>query len=514
MKRKIVSSITALYFAICCCFTVCVVYNAVSCANNTELNDAYGYERFSVNAPDMSSDELDEYYEKNGISPQMPDGVESGLNNRVAVTDYLSRRFPDYQWQAPDTEDYNELSDRYGNNPRNTYEAETWLDDAKKDSNLPSTKEYVGCGAIAMMEAFNYLSETLDYIALRKYPINNVSSENVNNNRYEIAKDVIAETPSTGWWGYGTSIMPNSFLIGARNVLQKHDLFNTSGDYSAIDVYGDTISRNETKNQKIETVKAAIDRGTQVIWWTGVDFGDYSSHYMNIIGYAEWTGLDSNGNQTTHTFLLVNCNWQGRGSEFIDTDFFSAPTMGFIFIEPKIGNVRIAQKYLNVPEQYNNSAVENSFIYQNGSDLHTERLRMAYIKHYTANNSVCNGKYLALSPNKTGAGVAYFLAGSPARIKKIHIDVSWWRVQDRYTSSDGELKLQVMNPDNGEWITVFDFLNSGIIPISVDLNNPTKLQIGVGNGSMFFRIIATYNNPTSTRNSGRFIIHGINVLCD
>ena len=33
MKRKIVSSITALYFAICCCFTVCVVYNAVSCAN-------------------------------------------------------------------------------------------------------------------------------------------------------------------------------------------------------------------------------------------------------------------------------------------------------------------------------------------------------------------------------------------------------------------------------------------------------------------------------------------------
>lgn len=46
MKRKIVSSITALYFAICCCFTVCVVYNAVSCANNTELNDAYGYERF------------------------------------------------------------------------------------------------------------------------------------------------------------------------------------------------------------------------------------------------------------------------------------------------------------------------------------------------------------------------------------------------------------------------------------------------------------------------------------
>lgn len=514
MKRKIVSSITVLYFAICCCFTVCVVYNAAISANNTELNDAYGYERFSVNAPNLTDDELNMYYEANGVSPRLPEGIEGGHDTKTAVTNYLGKRFPNYQWQTPNLDDFIQLSKIYGENPRNTYEKEDWLERAKTDSDLPSSKEHVGCGAIAMMEAFNYLSETLDYIALRKYPINNVSSENVNNNRYEIAKDVIAETPSTGWWGDGTSIMPNSFLIGARSVLQKYDLLTTSGDYSAIDVYGDTVSRNETKNQKIETVKAAIDRGTQVIWWTGTEFGDYSTHYMNIIGYADWTGIDANGNSKTQTFIIINYNWQSRAVEYVDTDFFSEPTMGFIFIEPKIGNVRIAQKYLNVPEQYNNSAVENSFIYQNGSDLHTERLRMAYIKHYTANNSVCDGKYLALSPNKTGAGVAYFLAGSPARIKKIHIDVSWWRVQDKYTSSDGELKLQVMNPDNGEWITVFDFLNSGIIPISVDLNNPTKLQIGVGNGSMFFRIIATYNNPTSTRNSGRFIIHGINVLCD
>lgn len=475
-------------------------------------NDVIVNERLNYTQTSMSDEELSDYYETNSISPRMPDGADGENENQYDVKNHLNGRFPDYNWQVNNNCNY--LANKYGQNPTNTNEYEQWMVDAKADADLPSQKKYVGCGAIAMMEAFNYISEVMDYISLKKYPTNNVTSDHIDKNRYEIALSVIKNTPSTGWWNDGTSIMPSSFLTGAKGVLEDHGLLIKSDNYSAIDVYGDVVSRNETLSQKISTIKQAIDRGTQIIWWTGVDFGSFSNHYMNIIGYEDWTGVDANGNVKTHTFVVLNYNHTGRTIQYVDQDVFSSPTMGFIFFEPHQGNIAITQDRINIAENYNNTATTRSFLYENGSDFHMEYLRMAYIKHYSDSDGTINdGKYLALSPNKSGAGVAYFKAGAPAYIKRIHIDVSWWRVKDRYTSSKGELKLQALNPDTGEWITFFDFLNPGLITISTDLNNPTKLQIPINNGSCFFRIYATYDNPTSSRNNGRFIIHGINLLC-
>ena len=517
ISKRTICSLLAVFILLILSTTANAFADVVKTDNlDGAKSDVIVNERLNYTQTSMSDEELSNYYETNAICPRMPEGSDSEISNRSQLRNHLSERFPEYSWGSPQQTDsaHKYLSNVNGHNPQNINEEDEWMVNAKIAADLPSQKKFVGCGAIAMMEAFNYLSEVLDYISLKKYPTNNITSDHIDKNRYEIALSVIKNTPSTGWWGKGTSIMPSSFLTGAKGVLEDHGLLIKSDNYSAIDVYGDVVSRNETLSQKISTIKQAIDRGTQIIWWTGAEFGNFSDHYMNIIGYEDWTGVDGNGNKKTHTFIALNYNHQHRTLQFVDQDVFSSQTMGFIFFEPHQGNIAITQDRINIAENYNNTATTRSFLYENGSDFHMEYLRMAYIKHYSDSDGTINdGKYLALSPNKSGAGVAYFKAGAPAYIKRIHIDVSWWRVKDRYTSSKGELKLQALNPDTGEWITFFDFLNPGLITISTDLNNPTKLQIPINNGSCFFRIYATYDNPTSSRNNGRFIIHGINLLC-
>lgn len=506
--------LSAVFFALNALFIICKNSGA-----HIKEDITTQYESFYVNAPDMSEEELFAYYEENGINPMSSDdkydyayyqyrSLESNIGER------LQDSFPNYTWNSNYTDKVS-IKDKYGANPLNVNDEMSWLERAITDSNLPSQKENVGCGAIAMMSALNFLSETMEYYSLRKHPSNNIDNSYIESNRYEIAMNVIAETPSTGWWGAGTSIMPSSFIIGARNVLSNHNLWSSSGEI--VKVYGDLVSRNETVDEKISTIKSAIDRGAQIILWTGVDFEGYSNHYMNIIGYEDWNGIDADGNEVAHTFIMLNMNWTSTSIQYVDSSLFNALTMGFIFIEPNYKNIQFNHSFIGVEERYNSLECQTPTLVHGatGYNGYARYLRMALISHYADSaGTVRDGKYLAISPKRKGAGEAYLEFSVFAYVKKIHLDVSWWRTKDRYTSINGQLKLQVLNIDENVWYDVFDFLDVNN-NISTDLNNPSKVIISVNNPASFvFRIYAKYDNPTNESNGGRFVIHGVNVFCE
>lgn len=138
-------------------------------------------------------------------------------------------------------------------------------------------------------------------------------------------------------------------------------------------------------------------------------------------------------------------------------------------------------------------------------------LRAAYINHYSdAAGTNLDGQYVALSPKKKNEGTAYLQMYFSTYVVGMHIDVSWWREKDRYTDSQGELKIQYRDMDTEEWVTICDLLND--FSLSTDLSKPTRLYVTMPFVSNVIRFYAKYNTPTGNSNGGRFILHGLNVF--
>lgn len=459
--------------------------------------------------------ELERYYSKNNIRPMSKEYElsEKRLNSRVDIVNHLNELNPLCQWNSTPTVE-RDLASKYGTNPINTYESMDYIKDAKKGiEDWPSTKESIGCGAIAMIECLNYLAETLHYNSLNKFTSNNATNQ-YNKfilNRTNRSYNVLTETKSTGWWGAGTSIMPSSFVSGANAVLNKYNLHRDSNDY-LINVTGDLVSNPKNKQGRIDEIKQYIDNGVVFVMWTGAEFGDFSTHYVNIIGYEDWQGVDANGNTVTKTFIKLNYNWSSPETVYMDSELLSRPTMGLIRFEFKYKNVNLDQSYMQIGESYNNDEISKMFLDENGIGTRISYQRAAYVRHYSdAESTKVDGRYIVLSPNKVGAGEAFLEGVVPILIKEIHLDMSWWRIKDRYTKSQGQLKLQIYDANAESWVTVFDFLRDST-SVSFELDTPTRFVFKIDQNTFGFRIYAKYDNPTSTRNNGRIVLHGINVF--
>lgn len=497
------------------CFISCfsVICFDLSVSDNKNLETELGNFQDAVS---MSQEkELTRYYLKNNIRPMSKEYEASGkrILSRAGILNHLIELDSSCQWNStPSVE--KDLANKYGVNPINTYESMKYIMDAKNGiEDWPSTKESIGCGTIAMIECLNYLAETLQYNSLNKFTSNKVT--NVNDilmlNRTNRAYNVLAETKSTGWWDEGTSIMPSSFVSGANAVLNKYDLRRASND-CLINVTGDLVSNTKNKQGRIDEIKQYIDNGVIFVMWTGAEFGEFSTHYVNIIGYEDWQGVDANGNIITKTFIKLNFNWSSTTTIYMDSELLSRPTMGLIRFELKYKNMNLDQSYMGIDGSYNSSLISKDIPNADGMYTTISYKRVAYVKHYSdAENTAVDGRYIVLSPNKKGEGEAMLDCFLPMFIKEIHIDISWWRIKDRYTSNKGELKLQIYNINTESWVTIYDFLDNFSL-LSYDLDAPTRYQFKINYRTLNFRIYAKYDNPTSTRNNGRVVLHGINVF--
>lgn len=513
MKKYSFNSVFLLIVVFCLisCFSVI-------CFDSSVLdNQVYGSEIESYQDAISTSQEkeLERYYSKNNIRPMSKEYElsEKKLESRADIVKRLNEIDPSCQWNATPTVE-RDLASKYGTNPINTYESMDYIQDAKKGiEDWPSTKESIGCGAIAMIECLNYLAETLHYNSLNKFTSNNATNQ-YNKfilNRTNRSYNVLTETKSTGWGEAGTSIMPSSFVSGANAVLNKYNLHRDSNDY-LINVTGDLVSNPKNKQGRIDEIKQYIDNGVVFVMWTGAEFGDFSTHYVNIIGYEDWQGADANGNTVTKTFIKLNYNWSSPETIYMDSELLGCPTMGLIRFEFKYKNVNLDQSYMQIGESYNNDEISKMFLDENGIGTRISYLRAAYVKHYSdAESTNVDGRYIVLSPNKVGAGEAFLEGVVPILIKEIHLDMSWWRIKDRYTKSQGQLKLQIYDANAESWVTVFDFLRDST-SVSFELDTPTRFVFKIDQNTFGFRIYAKYDNPTSTRNNGRIVLHGINVF--
>lgn len=513
MKKYSYNSVFLLIVVFCLisCFSV-IGFDSRILNNQVYESEIESYHNYISKSQEK---ELERYYSKNNIRPMSKEYELTGkrILSRTDILNHLSELDSSCQWNSTPTVE-KKLSDKYGVNPINTYESLKYIKDAKDGiEDWPSTKESIGCGAIAMIECLNYLAEALHYNSLNKFTSNKVT--NVNDilalNRTNRAYNVLTETKSTGWWDAGTSIMPSSFVSGANAVLNKYNLHRDSNDY-LINVTGDLVSNPKSKQGRIDEIKQYIDNGVVFVMWTGAEFGEFSTHYVNIIGYEDWQGVDANGNTVTKTFIKLNFNWSSPTTIYMDSELLSRPTMGLIRFELKYRNMNFDQSYMQIGSGYNSSVIDKEIPDITGIDTRISYKRMAYVKHYSDSESTTvDGRYIVLSPNKVGEGLAMLDCFLPMFIKEIHIDISWWRIKDRYTKNQGELKLQIYDIDTESWVTIYDFLDNFSL-LSYDLDAPTKYQFKIVYRTLDFRIYAKYDNPTSTRNNGRIVLHGINVF--
>lgn len=468
---------------------------------------------------DWDENEYELYYENNDIMPMMPADANAQLENHLAVQSYLNKYNSNYSWSYSQNNSC-DLKSIYGSNPINVDEYQPWFTEAKEEADLPSQKEWAGCGVIALTEALIYYSEVLGYTSFNTYARTNMClnsngiDENRDINRKLLALDALQSTPSTGWWDAGTSVMPSSFLTGAKRVLKDHNLY--SDDQKYIEVYGDLISRPESLSEKINTVKTAINDGQMIVWWTGTEFGDFSNHYMNIFGYEDWIGTDANGNTITKTFIVLNYNHTNRSIQYMDSDVMTGLTMGFIFFKcnSSLKNINLSPTQLNLATAYNSTETSKNVSVNNSTvPIQYSILRGAYITHYDSTNTNPNGHYLALSPNKADAGLAYIEFQLPYDIKRLDIDLSWWRAKDRYSTYQGSVTIDVYDRTSQTWITVVDVLNNSI-DLSVVLYLPTKYSIPLSINTNTFRIRAVHNSPSGSSNRNRVIIHAVNAFAD
>lgn len=483
--------------------------------NDREVGTLY----LNTYAPQMSESEYEEYYKQNNIMPMMPEDADRQLEDHTSVLNYLSEHNPNYSWAYSQTNS-NDLKSVYGENPINVYERLPWFIEAKEEADLPSQKESAGCGVIALTEALIYYSEALGYTALNTYASTNTYSysaetdENRDINRKLLTVDALLSTPSTGWWGAGTSVMPSSFLSGAKRVLRDHNLY--SDDQKYIEVYGDLVSRAESLSEKINTVKTAIDDGQMIVWWTATEFGDFSNHYMNIFGYEDWIGTDSSGNTITKTFIILNYNHKYRTIQYMDSDVMTGLTMGFMFFKcnSSLKNINLQPSQLNLTTAYNSTETSKNVSVNNSTvPIQYSILRGAYITHYDSTNTNPNGHYLALSPNKADAGLAYIEFQLPNDIKRLDIDLSWWRAKDRYSKYQGSVTIDAYDKTSQTWITIVDVLDNSI-DLSVVLYLPTKYSIPMSISTNTFRVRAVHNSPSGSSNRNRVIIHAVNAFVD
>ncbi len=499
-------------------FIVCLVtlvFN-MTCVSNKEFKG-----RYEVNAPQMTEEELKEYYIKNDIRPASVPKDIATLLTKETVSNHLSDRFPEYpQWMKSTGVS---VSNTYGKDPIITNEDDNITQIAKHNAGI--SYEYIGCGPLAMVTQFDFLARAAGYHSI-------MEDADSKEEQLNLQTQIFKETSTIPTFN-GTFTFPSDLILSCKRLLEDKYLgywttketidndgnVNTSTYYerdSQIYVYGDTMPSFAKLSTKINNLMDSINRGMPVIWWTAGGAGEFSNHYMNIYAYEYWVAVDDNGHMKTHLMFKLRCNWDEEEDIYMDSDVLDAINCGFIYFEETRDKSLVKPKDFDFPCQYEN--IEN-FRYTYASegknyDILTKWLRTGYVNHYNSTNTMVDKQLLVLSAKRENAGVAYLELKLPVLVQEIYFRARWWSNSEGINRSSGSAVVQYKNGQD-EWVTAFDFLEDIPYPgLSYLDEYPTDISIKFPISSNSFRIYIQTDDATGNRNKGRMVIGDMNIFYD
>lgn len=462
----------------------------------------------------MTEEELQKYYEENDIRPASNSTDEDRIKSYLEIQEYLQTQFPNYTWNIKEGGARSVMS-VYPYEPEEIDESDDYIQTAKQLAG--NTKDYIGCGPLALLSQLQFLGKSAGYRMLLPNPYGDAD-------KTLLAKEVIESTETVAFGEMGTFAFPSSVVAAAREILEKHNLAiqksrqTELGDRtviyydndSQIHVNGDMVPNGSAFSVKIKNLKDSIDKGMPVIWWTTASVKPFENHYMNIHGYEYWTGVDANGNQIEHLFFKLRCNWGRTFSYYMDSDLLKYATSGFIFFE------EIHKKTLISPQDYGleckyNFTEESKNIGNGENVFNIKYLRTGYVKRFKPGNKIVRDYQISLSARRENAGLAYIEYVAPKPIDWLYFEASWWSASEGISAGIGDVWFQYKDVTTGEWITKVDLLSEVPGGLSKVIDSKTKFMYKFDSPIQEFRIIVISELPNGTRNTGRLVLG--NVLC-
>ncbi len=397
-------------------------------------------------------------------------------------------------------------ADTYGGNPVeagsvNSGSSLMYDDELAMAINLSGVvSSYGGCGPIALIGVLDYLSREVGYRSI-------LSDPNDFHERVRLANLVLQETIT---YEIGPIGDKSTFTYPGDYV----DAFNTMVDNSHLGSQLTAHSHGPNKS----LIKSTIDSGMPVTVWTlfgsttsGTEnYRNYiSQHYINIYGYEEYHGIDSEGNGLTKTLYKFRMNWGHTDIEYLDEDILSG-IWGVITYEEENHPLSITPEIYGFPCQYNHSIINQGVPTQGEFALITNRLRTGYVWSYDSSGNP-DKEYLVLSAKREGEGIAFLQCYVPAMVEAINFDLSLWSGTEGLNFQTDSVRLEYYD-SNGNWVLAREFLYNNYGELSTDRTIPKNYYVAFSQPTTSFRFIVECANPTGDRNKGRVVLGNMVIL--
>ena len=290
-------------------------------------------------------------------------------------------------------------------------------------SNSSSESTYGGCGPIAMIGIFDYLSTVLGYNEI-------ISNPNDSSVRINFATKIFNEVPTyeVGTSGdKGTLILPWSYESHFNELIKEFGLYETIEAHNYLDI----ITSNE-----LEKLKESINNGLPVTIYAGfINSEPFSEHYFVCYGYVDYVLYHKETKERLDkTFLLCHTNVSDGKGLYCDADILNELQCGIICYDIKYNETNIAasdfsEEFINHSTnqgQYFYDEIEEDVTTSSGYSFNTKRLRCSYIEQ----------QYLVLSANRSGAGEAYLEFILDDDIRAIEFDMGLWSGLEGFSLND------------------------------------------------------------------------------
>lgn len=433
---------------------------------------------------------------KAGALSQYGDNISADITNIPA---FLSENYPSYAWWK-DSENSASTADVSNAIPvkmrSESGYPDTDIEQALKNTGLYEKTSYGGCGPIAALGILDYFGRYLGYHEIIEPPIDAEKRVALATELFTYVRlSFFTQNPDKDTlvlpWDTAQAFYEVIRLNGLKKVIDAKDSWSLlAGDHP----------------QYWEKIVESIDEGIPVTMFTGLDSGSgsFASHYTNVYGYETWSGIDSTtGQKLTKRFVKARLNLSSDGeSTYCDADIFNCGQVGVITYPVTYANTESFQASDFADTFVNSSGGGQYFFYSkkepvtlaNGEAIETDRLRTSYIE----------GQYLVLSPNRSGAGVAYLDMEFPHDVTRLTFDASVW---SDFEDIDGET-FKVQYYDDGGWV---DHIEIDPDDLPVTKAYPESVVVLFPKGVDRVRFYAEHKNPSGDRNRGRIILDDFTV---
>lgn len=495
----------------------------------------YVKEKDAVTFNELNSDDLDLNFQISDIdnssikqlkSYGKSDGKENGsVSDKIEETDlkaWLERNYDDYDWQKVNANTNTTLTTTNAK-PIEMLSSDFSSNDIKNAINnagLGSVTSYGGCGPIAMLGIFDYLSRYLGYSELIPDVYNasdrvDIATEVLQNSNIEKWKD--SENQTISWPWYYAGCLDNVIKNHNLNGILKFGLFINYGIFT--NYFKNIIESNFSyllksidfgfaeKELLWDKIVESIDNGFPVTLFNGTfaGDGDFSGHYVNVYGYDTWVGYGKDRQTKTKKFLKARLNWDLPDEYYCDADILDCPTTGIFNYYISYSNSYSFDSFdfstfVNDKGQgqYFFDTKTKTITLNNGIKIETERKRTSFIEN----------EFLVLSPNRKNAGEAFLRIIFPHNISEISFCASLWGPTENALNE--HFNVESIRKDTS-FSETKSYLSMNAIYLPLSKYAPKKFKFVFSKKTNGISISAKDTAPYGDRNKGRICLNYFNV---